>query len=368
MKIRFVTGSAEPGKDGIGDYTLRLAAECAARGHESEVIACNDRYISSVVSKDRMLRLPMSLRSEARQEAFYEWADNRQPPDWASLQFAPYSLQKKGFVFGWADRLRGYAAAPRLQMMIHEFWLTPGPGDPRHHALLGAAQRIFIKALIRELDPQPIHTSNAGYAAILARAGIRAETLPLFGNIPVDPDTDGQAQADLLARLGIASRDSAWFAGIFGTLHPVWPPEPLLGKLIAEARAQGKQLCLVSLGRMGCGRDLWQRLQRDYAADIRFLEVGEQPPRELSHFLQQLDFGLATTPYEILGKSGTFAAMREHGLPVVVNRFEGPEPTTLPGGIITPSTLANLAAACRASAATAGAAPVVEQFLASLAA
>ena len=38
---------------------------------------------------------------------------------------------------------------------------------------------------------------------------------------------------------------------------------------------------------------------------------------ELSHGLQVADCGVATTPYDVLGKSGAAAAMLEHGLPLV---------------------------------------------------
>ena len=33
-----------------------------------------------------------------------------------------------------------------------------------------------------------------------------------------------------------------------------------------------------------------------------------------------IDFGIATTPWELIGKSGATAAMLDHGLPVIVSR------------------------------------------------
>lgn len=365
MKIRFVTASADPGKDGIGDYTLRLASECAARGHDAEIVAVHDRYTRDIVREEKLLRLPMTMSMDARREAFYEWSEDRTPPDWGSIQFAPYSLHKRGFVYAWADRLRGFAAGQRLQMMIHETWISSEPGNPWHHGIVGAAQRFFMKALVRELAPAPIHTSNENYARALQREGIPASVLPLFGNIPFDLDPCGEAERFLLEQLKLKSRSEAWLAGFFGTLHPVWPPEPLLSRFLEAAKANGKQLCIVSLGRLGSGRALWEQLQRDYAPSIRFIEIGEKTASQLSRFLQQLDFGIATTPYGILGKSGSVAAMREHGLPIIVNRFESAEPGHLPAHIITPSTLERLSTARRGSSV--GPARIVDQFIASLA-
>jgi hypothetical protein len=37
-------------------------------------------------------------------------------------------------------------------------------------------------------------------------------------------------------------------------------------------------------------------------------------------FLQSIDFGLATTPWQLIGKSASTAAMLDHGLPVIVSR------------------------------------------------
>jgi hypothetical protein len=48
--------------------------------------------------------------------------------------------------------------------------------------------------------------------------------------------------------------------------------------------------------------------------------LGKQPANRVSEFLQEADFGIATSPWELIGKSGTVASMLEHGLPVIVNR------------------------------------------------
>jgi hypothetical protein len=52
--------------------------------------------------------------------------------------------------------------------------------------------------------------------------------------------------------------------------------------------------------------------------------LGEQPSTRVSEVLNTVNFGIATSPYGLLGKSATVAAMFEHGLPVIVNREDGP--------------------------------------------
>jgi hypothetical protein len=57
----------------------------------------------------------------------------------------------------------------------------------------------------------------------------------------------------------------------------------------------------------------------DSAPDaVEVVSIGEQSEEIISQALQFADFGINTGSPELLGKSGTFAAMREHGLPVVV--------------------------------------------------
>ena len=45
--------------------------------------------------------------------------------------------------------------------------------------------------------------------------------------------------------------------------------------------------------------------------------MGELPASEVSHYLQIADLGISTTPFDCLGKSGTTAAMLEHGLHII---------------------------------------------------
>lgn len=43
MKFLFICGSLEPGKNGVGDYTRRLAGECIRMGHDAMILALDER-------------------------------------------------------------------------------------------------------------------------------------------------------------------------------------------------------------------------------------------------------------------------------------------------------------------------------------
>jgi hypothetical protein len=57
-----------------------------------------------------------------------------------------------------------------------------------------------------------------------------------------------------------------------------------------------------------------------YNAEIQFQRFGEQSFENISQFFLSVDFGVATTPLSLIGKSSTVAAMLDHGLPVIVSR------------------------------------------------
>jgi hypothetical protein len=150
--------------------------------------------------------------------------------------------------------------------------------------------------------------------------------LPLFGSVPVTNDDANTWLAPLLAKVGCDAlsepgrREHWWVFTMFGTLHPVWPPQPLLAELQAAAAAAGKRVALVSAGRLGAGEPVWAAMAAEYGETVPMLRLGEQTAARLSQLFNTVDFGVATTPLALIGKSATVAAMFDHGLPVVVNR------------------------------------------------
>jgi hypothetical protein len=107
----------------------------------------------------------------------------------------------------------------------------------------------------------------------------------------------------------------------------------LLDELQAAAAAAGKRVALISAGRLGAGEKVWTEMSSTYGSRVPMLRVDEQPVQRISELLNSVDFGIATTPLALVGKSATVAAMLDHGLPVVVNRDDcrWPAPKTADG-------------------------------------
>ena len=302
MRIAFVTSCLEPECDGVGDYTTLLAEECERRGHVVARLALNDSHVSAVIDSPGLLRLPSTLPWPVRLERARQWLEAF-TPDWASLQFVNYGFHPRGSAMGTAVRLRRLFAGWPVQVFLHELWIGEETAASWKHRLLGWWQRRGVLSLLRTLDTRVIHTSNATYVHRLARYGLTAKRLPLFGSLPL-PTTAHREKKDALT-----------FA-LFGTLHPVWPAEPLFTQL----RALQRPIDIVHAGNIGAGEALWSRLDSTYGATFRFRRLGRLPSQALADFFASADFGVATTPWAIIGKSASVAAMLDCGLPVIVNR------------------------------------------------
>jgi hypothetical protein len=269
VRIAFVTGSLEPGKDGVGDYTRLLAGACAAQGASCELIALADPHLEETTTATaagvRVLRLPMRMA----------WADRIQQlrqqitsfgPAWVSLQLVPYSFERRGLAIRLARDFSGAIAPCRLQIMLHEIWID-GTGAWLRR-LVSAMQKRCVLRLCRTPGAL-VHTSNGTYQHQLGREGVSARRLALFGSLDIAGTGALDWLAPVLASAGCdaaSRREHWWLCALFGTLHPVWPAEPLFSNLEAAAAAAGKRLAIVSVGRIGSGEPLWTSLCQRYAS------------------------------------------------------------------------------------------------------
>jgi len=322
----FMCTGLEPGADGVGDYCRRLAEELIKLGVECRVIALNDREIGSEVREQPSPSLgiwrlpersPISARSARVAALLSDWE-----PDWVSLQFVCYGFQRKGLAHREATWLLTLLRGHPLHVMLHELWVGTEPHASTKNTILGWAQRLLVLRLLRRLKPRLTHTTNRRDQLILAKHGIASEVLALFGNIPVGAELAGRWLADAILANGgpdiTRDRERLWLFGMFGSLSPNWPAADVLPRLSAIARGAGRHIVMVSGGHAGAHAEELVAHWRMLTPDIDFISIGPRSPLEISQFLNSVDFGLPTSPVYRLGKSSSFAAMVEHGLPVIL--------------------------------------------------
>ena len=331
MRIAFLCGSLEPGHDGVGDYTRQLAVECIRQGHACVLVALNDNGGGNVVqiqehdgASVECLRCDASLPWELRVQTAGEFL-RKLDPCWVSLQFVPYWLHPKGLPWRAASGLKQMIAGRPLHVMFHELWIGFGQDAPWKERCVGWLQRLCLFRLLRVLKPKALHTSNSTYVALLAEGSVNAAELPLFGNIPVIDPGPAAKLPDILLQAGIpgdpVERRCWWLAVFFGTLHSEWKPQPLAGILLAAAEKAGRRIAVISVGRLGAaGEAIWEGFQREHGDRMLFVKTGEQTLEQVSRLLQSADFGIASSPWNLMGKSSSAAAMLDHGLSIIYTR------------------------------------------------
>jgi hypothetical protein len=326
VKIVFFCPSLEPGRDGVGDYTRRLASECARLGHDCRAIALHDPHVTTetqtLEGDIRLVRFPAEKSWGSRIARAFTLVSIAQP-DWVSWQFVAYGFHPKGFVpLPLRHLSTRFLSKPRCHVMLHELWIGLETTSNLRSRIVGWEQRREVLGWLRKLRPGALHTSNPTYQAELARRGLTAGVLGLFGNMPIvtEPAPEGLGLERFLPGAVGANRSGWLIATTFGTLHPQWQPEATVSWLIATAQRLGKKPALIAAGRLGAhhGELLLHFTTRGVPVSI----TGEQSPEAISQLLLGSDFGIAPHPWALIGKSGAAAAMLEHGLPVVVPRDE----------------------------------------------
>jgi hypothetical protein len=244
-------------------------------------------------------------------------------PDWVSLQFVPFGFHPKGLQFGLGKILAAMNSNAPWQVMFHELWLGLGENSTAKHRILGLMQRYIILDLMGRLRPRIVHTQAEPYQMALRRTNIVASILPLFGNIPRINEIgwDGLMEPLVAKAAGKhEDRDKLFLAGILGMVHPEWNAEQAINLIHPLTERFQKRLVLVFLGKNNLTPEAIKNLKHTLHGRADVVVAGERPASEISMILQTLDLGLATSPRQIIQKSGSVAAMLEHGLRVLVTR------------------------------------------------
>lgn len=310
MKIIFLCGCIEPGKDGVGDYTRRLAGELIRQGHDVALLGINDPYVSEA-SEERqadnditipVLRTPAALPPDSRFKLAKAWVDSFNP-DWISLQYVPFAFHNKGLDFQLPKQLKSWGKRYKWEVMFHELWVGMENSAALKMKLWGRIQRFLIVKLLKALKPLVIHTQIPLYQTQLHRLGFESSVLPLFSNIPFDTTNQLKRKPDQLMFL------------LFGSIHRAALIEEFATEALEYSIKHGLALQLVIIGRAGQEQEVWKEIWS--GKGIKVNVMGEQPASMVSRMMQVANAGIATTPSYLIGKSGTVATMLEHNLPVI---------------------------------------------------
>lgn len=315
MKIVFVCGSFEPGKDGVGDYTGRLASQLIKCGHEVRILAFNDKFSKDIISdfyavegeRISAIRLPVALADTERFANAKKYISDFDP-DWLSLQYVSFSFHPKGLPFGIGKKLKQLGERRKWHIMFHELWVGMESGVSKKEVIWGKVQRMLISSLIKTLKPKLVQTHTLLYSIQLQKLGVKPVYFPLFGNIPVTGREVEKKAHDKL------------FMVLFGGIHPGTRVHDIAAEIASYSKSANQQISVLFAGRNGSEIKKWQSALE--AVGIEYEILGELTTDEISNLLKRASYGLSTTPLALAEKSGSIAAMVEHGLPVLCVRNE----------------------------------------------
>ncbi|MFD0750774.1 hypothetical protein ACFQZS_11530 [Mucilaginibacter calamicampi] len=309
MNIILVCSSLEPGRDGVGDYSRLLAGALINQGHACALLALNDKFVRSIQHE---VQLADDTKVAALRIPTYKLKDNIRDvqswiidfnPDWLSLQYVIFGYHNKGLPFNLSKQLSAISQGRKWHIMFHELWLGIAVQESVKLKLWGRIQKYLIKTLIRHLNPRVINTQTPLYQILLQNLGYKATCLPLFSNIPKIESVRKVDNSDSIKLV------------VFGTIHT----GALIKELAADAAAytlkHKKTVLLTFIGACGSQQEKWVSEWQNAGLSVDIM--GKQPAGIVSAVLQNSTIGILSTAVAVAEKSGSFAAMRAHRLPVL---------------------------------------------------
>jgi glycosyltransferase involved in cell wall biosynthesis len=315
MKIVFIVGALEPGRDGVGDYSRRLAGALSKNGDQVAIISINDKYITKTESgiqyaedqKINVLRIASMLTSSERFSAAQKFIEAFSP-EWISIQFVPYAFHPKGLPFGLVGYLRSLSNGRKIHFMFHELWVGLYGEVSFKNKIVGKLQKLIIRNLLSSLRPNFVTTTIPIYKQNLLNE--RKEILPLFSNIPVivDFETFQKSTNDITVT-------AIHFGSFSGNLKEF---RDQLIHLKSISEISKRKLNLVVMGEGGPFKLQALNIAYELLGREQVSDLGKLSFEDVSKNMLKADIGISRADYVMFGKSGSTIAMLEHGLPVIL--------------------------------------------------
>lgn len=296
-RILFICGSAEPGKDGVGDYSIKLADWLRLHNCQVDVLAANDKFIESSEEKAEILRLSSKLKMKQRRNAIQEKIDDFSP-DIIFLQYVPYAFHKKGMPLKFARMLGSVKTTAEWIIMVHEPYI--GGKLNTKGKFVQFAQQKALKRLVKLTSPKRVFTSIKKYENALAEIGIVSSILPLFGNIRFT-EVDCERSDSLKRVVGV----------FFGA-----PPRKENFRFFKEGLIKVSSRVNMQLNLCGknSGGEFYLYLKQAFENEpIDLQNLGELSENELSQLFLKCNFGISRIAPDLIGKSGSAISLLEHG-------------------------------------------------------
>lgn len=313
MKLLFICSSLAPGESGVGDYVRRLAHQLSILSNQVALFSLNDKLtcFDCDSNDSHSIRLSAILPWDFKLKVLRVFCSSFEP-DWISLQYVAYGFDRRGLPLLLHARLKTICPSAKWHLMFHELWIGPSRNSRYRRQIVSFLQRQIAKNLFKYLHPAVVHTTNPFYSYLLMELGIPNSRLPLFNGIIADP-LDNDWFIHELTKLGIHdSRDNWFFVGMFGSCYPDFPLCVQAIHAASLAKSLDKKLAFFGIGGgVGTGKS-WEEQILKVIPTALVCHFGRKDEGQIASMLSNMDLGLPSTPFEVLGKSSAAAAMVQY--------------------------------------------------------
>lgn len=277
------------------------------------VLALHDRFCRGEHRGDHYIRLGSDLGLKRRLAVLEQTLATRF--DAVVWHYVPTGFSSKGLPFwiGQTAPLLGRHSG-KLVVILHEIW-AGGEGKPLRLRVAGYLQKRILANWLGKLKKPLLVTTSAYTAQLITNEGLVAAWCPVFSNLGKTASAQGLPESVVAICNHTAIRKAIFFGSM--------PPDTCTGEIIRFLeKLAGEDGTKVQVWHLGLGQvdTLWLPLQEAAAANpaFAFERLGPLAAPAINYLMQKADWGLSTYPYQLWGKSGSMAAMRANGLPVMV--------------------------------------------------
>ncbi|MBI3967963.1 MAG: glycosyltransferase family 4 protein [Chloroflexi bacterium] len=308
MKVCLLTGSYPPNRDGIADYSQRLARSLVTRGVEVAVLTTaletieSDPYGQPAVVKVAPQWDWQALDTVRRLIAEHD-------PDVVHIQYPSPVGYGRHLMINFLPAILRATTRVRIITTVHEF------SEQRTRWRFRVIPNLLFSHRLIMVNEADLETAEEFLASLRAKTTL----IPIATNI--DP-VSGVNRAAVRAGLGVADDELLLFH--FGVPRPDKGLETLLAAF-DQLVAKGERVRLLVVASAQAG-DYHEQYQRDIlgqvAARPRAIIRDSCPEGELSGYLQAADVAAFPFANGVGAHRGSILVALVHGLPVVTTQGE----------------------------------------------
>ena len=306
MKLAIIVPAWPPQLDGIGDYSARLASVFSI-SNQVVVFTAEDRVVSPIEGV-RMVQCFQWTHPRSNWQLLDHLRNER--PDWAIVQYNPFSWGLRGFNMQLPRVLRRMRDFTKVAVMFHERYFAPVTN--LRGAMMAGYQRWQYRQLVTVADLS-LYSTEPWLADHQRRFPAKpAYHLPVGSNIPL---ADGSHE---VTRRTLGIDPDTLVLGLFGSAH-VSRLLDWIHLAAGNLQATGRKTLLLYIGPH-------QQAVVSAMRGIPVRCVGVLAAEEVSRHLRAVDIFLSPFADGVSTRRGSFIAALQHGLATVGTEGESTGP------------------------------------------